>query len=102
VIEAIIHHRQLSPSWADERIYPGPFLLPKLPFIVMNRGKGTYSAESQFEWLDAETGAGGIGKISLVAYVRKITTHEAALRMARFAILSDPYLSRRYVIGGES
>jgi hypothetical protein len=83
-INGKIRPTQLSVSWKNYS-YRGPFFLPRLPHIAINHIPGRcIEMRWQLKWFDPQTNVGGVGAISLVAHVLKVSEDEAAWRLANW------------------
>jgi hypothetical protein len=91
LIEKFISPDQLSKSWAHS-FYRGPFVLPPQPNIAINHTPGAgKSLGWQLRWFDPQPNIGGVGAISLVAHVFKISEDDAAWRLAQWLAAAGGY-----------
>jgi hypothetical protein len=82
-VDAAIPVRMLSKTWSNDARGKTLVLGPQ-PHVAVNH-KPQYVCRWPLEWFDAQTGAKGVGAVTLVAHVQKITLDEAARRLVEFA-----------------
>ena len=89
-IDSFISPRELSKSWAPYGCR-GPFFLPLQPHIAIKStsGQGVVNGGFHLEWFASQTGVGGVGAVSLVAHVLKVSKDEAAWRLAHWLALGQ-------------
>jgi len=90
MLEAMTPVARLSSTWRHLKcvLRWDRFLLPAQPHISVHETdlvwQGGTPVRAPRHWIDAKTGAEGVGVIALCAYVLDVSDNEAAWRLAKF------------------
>jgi hypothetical protein len=96
LINRSIPKEQLSKTWAFG--YRRTHVLPPQPHIATSYTRGDCRGlNRQLKWFNPITGVGGVGAISLVANVLKISEDAAAWRLAQWLAAEHGYDANAFI-----